>query len=106
MIKADTVRRREPQIVVSKPLLLYSLRHPGLFLKAPLALSLEYEANQVIAYAHDLEVFGYGGTESEALNDLRRTVCDLYYELQDHQDTLEGEAQAIWEYLSQIIRSR
>jgi hypothetical protein len=91
---------------VSKPLLLYSLHHPVLFLQAPIAVSLEYDCDQVIAYAHDLDVFGYGETESEALNDLRRTICDLYYELQEHQDALEGEAKAIWEYLSQIIGSR
>jgi hypothetical protein len=36
--------RTEKVVVVSKPLLLYSLHHPTLTLKAPLAVSLEYEA--------------------------------------------------------------
>lgn len=105
-MRLSAAKSRNRQLVASKPLLLYSLHHPVLFLKTPIAVSLEYDADQVIAYAHDLEVFGYGETEREALNDLRRTVCDLYHELQEHQDTLSGEAKAIWEYLSQIVRSQ
>ena len=89
--------------IASKPLLIYSLHHPNLRLKAPLAVSLEYEEDQVIAYAHDLDVLGYGETESEALQDLRRTVADLYYELQENQPHLRGEAEAVWRYLSEII---
>jgi len=105
-MKLSTAQRSYQQITVSKPLLLYSLHHPQLSLKAPIAVSLEYDADQVIAYAHDLEVFGYGETEIEALSDLRRTVCDLYFELAEHCQSLEGEARSIWEYLSHIVKSR
>jgi hypothetical protein len=105
-MKPSTAQRGYQQIAVSKPLLLYSLHHPRLFLKAPIAVSLEYDADQVTAYAHDLEVFGYGETEIEALSDLRRTVCDLYFELAEHHKSLEGEARSIWKYLSQIIEGR
>jgi len=90
-------------VIVSKPVLLYSLRHSRLSLKQPLAVSLEYEEDQVIAYAHDLDVFGYGENESEALDDLRRTVVDLYLELQEHSHDLADAARAIWRYLSQIV---
>lgn len=92
----------------SKPLLLYSLYHPTLLLTAPLAVSLEYdlEANQTIAYAYDLQVFGYGETEQEALSDLRRAVIDLYFELKVHTDNLRDEAQAVWQYLSSIMEER
>lgn len=105
-MKLPTVKQRARQLAISKPLLLYSLRHPSLSLKAPIAVSLEYDADHVIAYAHDLDVFGYGETEIEALNDLRQTICDLYHELHEHHDALEGEAKAIWGYLSQIIREQ
>ncbi len=103
ILKLSTAKNRDRQTIVSKPLLLYSLHHPLLFLKAPIAVSLEYDADQVIAYAHDLNVFGYGETEIEALSDLRRTISDLYCELAQQCQSLEGEAQAIWEYLSQIV---
>jgi hypothetical protein len=92
--------------VASKPLLLYSLHHPDLSMAAPIAVSLEYdqEAEQVIAYAYDLNLFGYGESELEALSDLRQTIVDLYLELQEGQDHLAGEALAIWRYLSQVVQ--
>ncbi len=91
----------------SKPVLLYSLHHPDLALASPIAVSLEYDSAgaQVVAYAYDLNLFGYGDTELAALGDLRRTVADLYFELQEAQDHLTGEALAIWRYLTQAVQS-
>jgi len=93
--------------IASKPVLLYSLHHPNLSLSAPIALTLEYDpdADQVIAHAYDLNVFGYGETELTALSDLRRTVVDLYLELQENRACLTGEALAVWRYLSQVVQS-
>ncbi|MFQ5794297.1 MAG: hypothetical protein ACE5JP_04515 [Candidatus Bipolaricaulia bacterium] len=101
------MRKREGATIASKPVLLYSLHQPDLSLTAPIAISLEYDpdADQVVAYAYDLELFGYGETELAALSDLRRTVADLYLELQESQDHLTGEALAIWRYLSQVVQS-
>ncbi len=91
----------------SKPVLLYSLHHPELSLAAPIAVSLEYdpEAVQVVAYAYDLNLFGYGETELAALSDLRQTVADLYFELREAQEHLTGESLAIWRYLAQAIQT-
>lgn len=93
--------------IASKPVLLYSLHHPDLSLSNPIALSLEYDpdADQVVAHAYDLNLFGYGETELAALSDLRRTVVDLYLELQESQARLTGEALAVWRYLSQVVQS-
>ena len=93
--------------IASKPVLLYSLHHPNLSLSTPIALSLEYDpdADQVIAHAYDLNLFGYGETELAALSDLRRTVVDLYLELQENQARLTGETLAVWRYLSQVVQS-
>ncbi len=90
----------------SKPVLLYSLHHPQLALTSPIAVSLEYDPDfvQVVAYAYDLNLFGYGDTELAALSDLRRTVTDLYFELRDAQEHLAGEALAIWHYLTHTIQ--
>ncbi|HED03203.1 MAG TPA: hypothetical protein ENI60_00295 [Candidatus Fraserbacteria bacterium] len=91
----------------SKPLLLYSLHHPQLSLAEPLAVSLEFdaEADQVVAIAYDLNLFGYRKSEWEALSDLRQTVVDLYCQLQESQNRLGKEATAIWKYLSQVVQS-
>jgi hypothetical protein len=86
-----------------RPVLLYSLRHPDLRLVEPLSVSLECDGEQVIAYAPDLDLFGYGDTESEALDDLRRTVADLYYTLQEEHKSLGPMPAQVWGYLSHII---
>jgi hypothetical protein len=92
--------------LTSKPLLLYSLHHPELHLREPIAASLEFdaEANQVIAFAYDLNVFGCGENEWEALGDLRKTIVDLYLQLAESQDRLGSEPAAIWSYLSQVVQ--
>ncbi len=77
-------------------------------MREPIAASLEFdaEANQVIAFAYDLNVFGYGESEWEALSDLRKTVVDLYQQLQESQDRLGSEPAAIWNYLSEVVQRR
>ena len=86
-----------------RPILLYSLRHPHLRLVEPLSVSLEYDGEQVITYAPDLDLFGYGDTESEALDDLRRTVADLYYTLQEEREFLGPMPAQVWGYLAHTI---
>lgn len=102
-----TLNNRASATTASKPVLLYSLHHPDLSLVTPIAVSLEYdpEATQVTAYAYDLDLFGYGETELEALSDLRRTVADLYLELRENQNHLTGKALMIWRYLAHVVRS-
>jgi hypothetical protein len=84
------------------PLLLYSLRHSQLRLSSPIAVSLEDDGEQVIAVAYDLDVFGYGETEWEALDDLRHAITDLYFTLKDDAGTLGPMPRRVWEYLSDI----
>ena len=86
-----------------RPLLLYSLRCPPLKLSSPIAVSLEDDGVQIIAAAYDLDVFGYGETEGEALDDLRRTITDLYFALKDDVRALGPMPRRVWEYLSDII---
>jgi len=84
-----------------RPILLYSLRHPHLKLVEPLSVALEYDEGQVIACAPDLDLFGYGDTENEALDDLRHTVADLYYALKEERASLGPMPAQVWDYLVQ-----
>jgi len=84
-------------------LLLYSLRYPGLRLRNPIAISLEDDGAQVIASAYDLELFGYGETEGEALDDLRHTIVDLYLTLRENINTLGALPKQVWEYLADTV---
>ena len=86
-----------------RPILLYSLRHPRLRLAEPLSVALEYDEEQVIACAPDLDLFGYGDTENEALDDLRCTVADLYYALKQERGSLGPMSARVWDYLDHVI---
>jgi len=94
---------RVEKLARQRPLLLYSLRHPQLKLSSPIAVSLEDDGMQIIAAAYDLDVFGYGETEGEALDDLRRTITDLYFTLKDDANALGPMPHHVWEYLSDIV---
>jgi hypothetical protein len=91
------------EICTRKQLFIYSLHHPQLKLKEPLVVLLESDDEQTIAFCHDLEVFGYGDTEGEALSDLRETIADLYFELSENCQKLGPFPQKVLHYLSQII---
>ena len=86
-----------------RPLLLYSLRHPGLRLRNPIAVSLEDDGAQVIAAAYDLDLFGYGETESDALDDLRRTTVDHYLTLRENEGALSSLPRQVWDYLADVV---
>ncbi|MGQ9625639.1 MAG: hypothetical protein ACUVV0_01875 [Anaerolineae bacterium] len=84
----DELLPRMERIGERKPLLLYDLRNDKLKLVEPVAVLLEYDEKQVIAVAYDLDVFGYGETEMEALDDLRRTIVDLYLTLKERESNV------------------
>jgi hypothetical protein len=90
------------EIADRKPILLYSLHNPNLKLKEPLAVYLEHDKDQTIAFCYDLDLFGYGETEGEALEDLRKTISDLYYELKGNRGKLGPLPKKVWDYLSTI----
>lgn len=52
-----------------KPILIHSLHHPAMRLKEPLAVHLDYDKKQVIAFCYELDIFGYGDTEGEAVGE-------------------------------------
>ena len=91
------------EIYTRKQIFIYSLHHPQFKLKEPLPVLLEFDDEQTIAYCHDLEVFGYGDTEGEALADLRETIVDLYLELSENCQKLGPFPQKVWCHFSQII---
>jgi len=86
-----------------KSVLINSLHNPLLKLKEPLAAHLEYDEEGVIAFCYDLDIFGHGDTEGEALEDLRKTISDLFLELESNKDNMGPFPEKIWGYLSGIV---
>lgn len=79
------------------------LRDVSLRLVAPLYVALEEEDGTVVASNADLDLFGYGDTEAEALQDLREVMIETYHDLKANQSTLGPHLQTIWNYLNRVI---
>ena len=78
-----------------------SLHNSNLSLCAPVSVSLEYDGYQFITYAPDLDIYGCGDSEYKAIEDLRESIVELYFDLKE--DTLGPDLQKIWEYLKSVI---
>ena len=82
---------------------LQDLRDGRLRLVAPLFVTLEEQEGVVVASNVDLDVFGYGDTEAEALQDLRDIIVETYFDLKANRDQLASHLQAIWMYLDRVV---
>jgi len=60
---------------------IHSLPDPAYDLAAPLDVSLEYDGGEWLAVLPELEIYGDGLTEGEAIEDLKSELLDLYEDL-------------------------
>jgi len=54
-------------------------------LKTAISVILEYDGYQFIAYTPDIDTYDCGETEYEAIEDPRRSIIDLYFDLKDER---------------------
>ena len=78
-----------------------SLHNSHLSVHAPISIFLEYDGYQFVSYAPDLDIYGCGDSEYEAIEDLRESIVELYFDLKEEE--LGSDLQKIWEYLNSII---
>jgi hypothetical protein len=81
-------------------LLIHSLHDSRLKLNVSLPIASEDDGYQLTAYAPDLDIYGWGETEYEAIADLRQSIVDLYFDLK--AEALGDDLQKIWDYLQSI----
>jgi hypothetical protein len=72
-------------------------------LKVELPVTLEFTGDVVVAISYDLEEFGCGHDELEALKDLRESIRNLYYLFKDEKDNLGPLPRRQWNFLENII---
>jgi hypothetical protein len=83
---------------------LRNLADDRLRLTAPLPVVLQYGEESVTACSYDLEDFGVGATEFDALADLRATLVELYFSLKQDRDRLGWQPRREWAFLRSIIQ--
>ncbi len=87
-------------------LLVGALLDSRLRLVVPLSVSVERENDEYIAHCEVVEEFGYGSEPLEAVDDLRRTVAELYWTLAGGRDRLAPGMERIWQFLEHAIQQR
>jgi hypothetical protein len=99
--KIDYLERVLKKIEGRKSLFIRSLHNPHLELSDSLPITLENDGYQFIAYAPDIDIYGCGETEYEAIEDLRQSIVELYFDLK--QDKLGDDLKGILEYLNSVV---
>jgi hypothetical protein len=102
--EVDTLKEIIRKIEGKKALFINSLHSSFLSLCASIPISLEYDGEQFIAYAPDLDIYGCGETEYEAIEDIRASIVDLYYDLKGEK--LGKDMENIWGYLQSITKEK
>ena len=75
--------------IPQEPKLLGSLGCYHYKLKEPLEFKVDYDEDGVIAFVDEpIAEYGYGKTESEALDDLRTSIIDYFESLKNHKHQL------------------
>ena len=68
--------------LVAAVLLYGATLHPSLRTLRPFHVSFEKSETGVAAFVQDFNEYGFGNTRSEALEDLRHTLAELYFTLE------------------------
>lgn len=87
-------------------LILGNLNHPTLRLRHPLELLIEREDQWIVAAYPELDEFGYGAHLTEAVEDFRQSLIELYLTLKAEQDQLGPDLQKVWQRLHDLIEER
>jgi hypothetical protein len=81
--------------------------HPELRIVVAFEVRFERVEGGHAAVVHELEEFGLGETRSDALEDLRKTLRELYLSLEQDESRLSGDLLSIWARLkSHVARIR
>ncbi len=102
----EIVKETVFQILRQKTIYLEDLKHLELELARPIPVFLEYDGETVIANYYDTESYGYGGSEYEALDELRIELAQTYLDLAKDADCLGPLPQQWWNHLQSVIRRR
>ena len=79
----NTAITKQEQIIQYKNIFIDSLRSEKYKLKKPIPINLEHAEAVYIATNYDLELYGYGDSEQEAIEELRNSIIECYEDLKE-----------------------
>jgi len=102
----DLHREDCPTPATPEHLLLGNLNHPRLRLRQPVHVILTRDDSLLIASIPEIEEFGYGPHVTAAIEDLRRTLVELFQTLKSEQSRLGPAMVRLWSQLQVLIDER
>lgn len=94
---ADNAAALEPKLLGQ--VTLESLTDGRLRLREAIAVKVLEESGQIIAAAEELNEYGSGDSQAEAITELQYAIADLYFSLEEDKDRLGPGLQKVWETL-------
>ena len=72
-------------------------------MRRSLTLEIERYGDSYIARCSALNKSGYGDDPARAVQDVRRTIAELYWGLKEEQDRLGADLAKTWQRLSELV---
>ena len=88
----------------SKTVFIADLGNAKVALLRSIPVAVDFWPDHVSACSFDIEEFGLGNDEFEAVTDLKASIVDLYVLLRNEQPNLGPLPRRQWEFLKGIIR--
>lgn len=85
---------------------LSNLNSEKLYLTQPLSVFVEQSEEVTIVSSLDLNLFGYGDTESEAVKDFCESFEELYFSLKRRETRLSKNLRNLFEFMARIATER
>ena len=93
----------ESSIATPTEIMIGSLRDGRLRVMQPIRVKFSRDGAGFIAEAIDLNEFGFGGNQSEAVADLQHVIAELYFSLRDERNRLGPDLRRVWEKVDRAI---
>jgi hypothetical protein len=91
------------RMTVPEELLYAAAIHPELRTTLPFYVQFERTESGYAAVVHELDEYGLGCTRSEALEDLRKTLQELYLSLEHDESRLSEDLLSVWARLKNHV---
>ena len=80
-----------------------SLLDTRLRMRRSVTLEMERGDDFYVAKCAELNEYGYGTDPTWAIEDARRAIAELYWELKENQDRLGADLAKTWQRLSELV---
>ena len=90
-------------MVVHNQIQIGSLLDHRLRMYEPITLEMEREGEFFIAKYEELDEYGYGTDPISAVQDARKTIAELYWQLKEHEERLGSDLTKTWRKLSALV---